>query len=243
MKRNFLSVHDEPAFSAQAQADPSETNAATLHPQEEIDTIRDSVLNEPHFGDSARPEAFRDWVAAKRAGTTRGGSLLLTIAAGLLAGPFAVLGAFAAGNPTLFAVVYIILFGPVIEELLKQSGMIYLLERRPYRIFAGWQFPLAAVLAALIFASIENFLYIYQFSSVTNDTARVAEFAMFRWKVCTALHVGCAIVASFGLRRVWQEQTRTGRPADLSLAFPLVTAAIVIHGVYNLIALFLTDLF
>lgn len=243
MKRNYLSVHDEPAFSAKAQADPAEHTAATLHPQEEIDRIRDSALNEPHFGHTARPEAFREWTATKRAATTRGFSLLLTVTAGMVAGPFAVLGALVTGNPSLFAVVYIILFGPIIEEILKQAGMIYLLERRPYNLFAGWQFPLAAILAALVFASIENYLYIYRFSAFTADAARVAEFAMFRWKVCTALHVGCAVVASFGLRRVWREQTESGKPADLSLSFPLFTVAIVIHGLYNLFALFLTDIF
>lgn len=243
MKRNYLSVHDEPALSAKAQADPSEFTAATLQPQEEIDRIRDSALNEPHFGDTERPEAFRAWTETRRAATTRSFSLLLTIVAGLVAGLFAVIGALVTGNPSFFAVIYILLFGPIVEEILKQAGMIYLLERRPYNLFAGWQFPLAAILAALVFASIENHLYIYRFAAFTDDAARVAEFALFRWKVCTALHVGCAIVASFGLRRAWREQTESGRPADLSLAFPLFTVAIVIHGIYNLWALFWTDIF
>lgn len=245
MNREDLSVRGEPALhgDAAAQHDPAERTAAGSLPPEEIDALRDSVFNEPHLDPQREAARFRAWLAAKRRECSLTGNLLATLAAGLVAGPFAVLGAFAAGNPSAFRAVYIVLFGPVVEEMLKQSGMLYLLERKPYRVFSSWQFPVAAVLSAFVFASIENLLYIHQFASVYTEAARLAQFSLFRWKVCTALHICCALIASLGLRRVWREQLATGRPADVSTAFPMFAAAMAVHGVYNLGALFLSDIF
>ena len=59
---------------------------------------------------------------------------------------------------------YLIVFGPVIEELAKQSGMTYLLEKKPYRVFAAWQFLFVALLSGLGFAVIENLVYIYVYA-------------------------------------------------------------------------------
>ena len=120
--------------------------------------------------------------------------------------------------------------------------MIYLLERKPYRLFASSQFIFAGAVSALIFAAIENLIYIHVYSH-GSEIANPAIFAQFRWTVCTALHVCCSIIASLGLVRVWQKVCETGESADLSFGFPMFATAMVLHGVYNFSALFFSDIF
>ena len=225
--------------------DPAEYRAEPVNePAAEIDIIRDAVANEPHLATADAPGApppFHVWLDERRHQCSLFGNLNVTLLAALVGGPFAIAGAFIAGKPGVFAGIYIILFGPVVEELLKQSGMVYVLERRPYRIFAAWQFVFAAALSALIFATVENLMYIHLY--VDEELIDIESFAQFRWKVCTALHVCCSVVASLGLIRVWNHQRVNGVPADLSRAFPLFVVAIAIHGIYNLCAVFMGEIF
>ena len=257
MKKKFLSTDDEPALrrdlSDPLAPDPSEERVARREslrglsaPAEEIDRIRDATDSEPalaHLHDPGKNH-FAEWLDEKKQSVSLSSALALTILAGLIAGPLAILGAIFKSDATGWvAGLYVFAFGPVVEEFFKQSGMIYFLERKPWRILVSWQFPLAAAVTAGVFATIENLLYIHVYSSDMSDEARLA-LAQFRWPVCTALHVGCALIASLGLRRCWREHIAAGKPAELSHAFPLFTVAIVIHGLYNLIAvLFLDDLF
>jgi RsiW-degrading membrane proteinase PrsW (M82 family) len=160
---------------------------------------------------------------------------MVTLGAALMAGPFAAMGAFMAGRQTWFRILYLILFAPVIEELLKQSGMIYLLEKKPYRLFSAGQFVIAAIISAAVFASIENLLYIHFYAN-GQTFENFARFCWFRWTVCTSLHLVCSIIASFGLVRVWKKQLADGRAADLAFGFKYFVAAMAIHGIYNLAA-------
>lgn len=232
---DYFDVNSEPAnFPGRFSPDPTEGRVGPIDGHEdEISALRDSVQNEPAFTGTLEQTELSQWIAAKRAQCTIAGSLGLTLLAGLAAGPFAVMGAFMTGRQTIFGILYAVLFAPVIEEFLKQSGMIYLLEKRPYRLFAAWQFVLAAVIAGGVFATLENLLYLH----VYVDTASLADpaaFTRFRWIVCTLLHVGCAMVASLGLIRVWKKQLRDGRAADLAYGFGPFATAMVIHGLYNL---------
>lgn len=245
-KDTYGSVENEPAFrSGPFLPDPSEQGAARPSgSRSEIEVLRDSVRSEPHLAERADLPlpSFGTWLETKRRRCTLAGNLGATLLAALAGGPFAILGAFMVGQEGLLAGLYIVLFGPVIEELLKQSGMVYLLEHKPYRIFAGWQFVAAAVLSAAVFATVENLLYIHVYVSGAEGVDLVS-FARFRWVVCTALHVCCSAIASLGLIRVWTHQTRTGQPAELGHAFPLFVVAIGVHGCYNLFVIFIGDLF
>jgi hypothetical protein len=235
-------VEHEPALRRGSFApDPSEnTTYVTPDTPTEIDALRDSVSSEPHLGDGKGH--FGSWLAERRRQTSPAGNLGATLLAALAGGPFAIIGAFVAGQSGLTGAIYVVVFGPVIEELLKQSGMIYLLERQPYRVFSAWQFVAVAAASAIIFAGIENLLYIHVYAS-QSDIANLELFARFRWTVCTALHVSCAIVASLGLVRVWRAQLADGAPADLSHAYPLFVTAMIIHGCYNLVAMLFSDIF
>jgi RsiW-degrading membrane proteinase PrsW (M82 family) len=232
---NYFDVNAEPAgFNGHFEPDPTEQNVGPIDGHEdEISTIRDSVLNEPAFTGKLQQSELGQWIAQKRAACTLPGNMIITLVAALVAGPFAVAGAFMAGQQTMFRVLYMILFAPVIEELLKQSGMIYLLEKKPYRIFSTGQFIIAAVISAAVFASIENLLYIH-FYTHPQMMENFESYCYFRWTVCTALHVVCSVIASFGLVRVWKKQTIDGRAANLAVGFQWFVAAMVVHGLYNL---------
>ena len=244
MKEEYFSVRFEPAGGAgKFKPDPSEKKAAKIDAkQDDIAAIRDSVFNEPAITLQKEQYHLKDWIEKKRAECTIAGNLSVALLAAILGGPFAVLGAFMAGRQGWSGLLYMVVFAPVIEEIMKQSGMIYLLERRPYRIFTSWQFVFSALVSALVFATIENLLYIHVYAPQV--TLVDHEFyASFRWTVCTALHVCCSAIASIGMIRVWKKQLADGKPADLSVAFRYFLIAIVIHGGYNLAAIFFNRFF
>lgn len=241
MKSEYGSIHHEPTFQGGRHApDPSEARTGPTDQREKVDNLRDSVTQEPHLVGTEGDGLFREWLDQRKTETTWFSNLWTTLLAGVVGGPFALIGAMFSGQQGAYGVLYIVLIGPIIEELLKQSGMIYLVERKPYRVSASWQFFLAACISAIIFASVENMMYVARYSVAIEDPVR---FAAFRWKVCTVLHVCCAMIAALGVRRVWRKQVESGQPADLSHGFPFIITAITVHGVYNTCAMVLSDNF
>jgi RsiW-degrading membrane proteinase PrsW (M82 family) len=243
MKDKYFSVEHEPALAGGPfRPDPAERRAArTDRPPGELEALRDSVADEPALPDRRDPGQWIRWLEWKRARCTTLGNLGVTLLAAVLGGPFAILGALISGHPggwTTGPVLYAVLFAPVIEELLKQSGMTFVLEKKPYRAFASWQFVFAAVVSGLAFGVIENLVYMGRFAAVLSRE-QLAQMAFYRWVMCTPLHVVCAAIASFGLVRAWKRQLREGRPADLTAALPFFVAAMTVHGLYNVAAIFL----
>jgi RsiW-degrading membrane proteinase PrsW (M82 family) len=207
---------------------------------DDLERIRDSVFNEPVHTREHGGREFRAWLEERQRLASRPRSLAFSLLAAAAGGPFAVIGAMATGRQTAFAVVYLVLFGPVFEELLKLSGIIFLLERQPYRVFSRWQLMVGACLGALLFACIENLVYNHVYLAAM-PPGQLAAVAAYRWRVCTSLHVFCSAVAALGMIRVWQRVLLRGEPAELSDAFPYIGAAIGIHGAYNLIAVLVSD--
>ena len=56
---------------------------------------------------------------------------------------------------------------------------------------------------------------------------------IWRWSVCTALHVGCTAVATRGLVEVWQRAVNERRPPRMGDGYRMLVLAIVIHALYN----------
>lgn len=242
--RDHNSVWNEPnMFQGSFRPDPSEQAAeATDGSQDEISTMRDLVTNEPAFTGRLEQAELGSWLQERRSQCSIGGNLLVTVLAALIAGPFAVIGVFMSSSQTGVRLLYMILFAPIIEELLKQSGMVYLLEKKPYRVFSVWQFVAAAIISSLIFSAVENVLYIYVYTH-PEQFSNPQAFALFRWTVCTPLHVACSVIASIGLINVWQRQLADGRAADLSIAYRYFIVAMSIHGIYNLAAVLINPRF
>ena len=244
MRKKFFSTRYEPALSdGDYKADPSEQKAANIDAdQDELSRVRDSVKNEPAFTGDVGQYHLKEWLEKKRSETSILGNLSYTFAAALLAGPFAMIGAFMAGNMGWYGIGYAIVAAPVVEEFLKQSSMIYLLEKKPYRVFAIWQFLFSAVVTAGFFATVENLLYIH-FYVPKKFLLSPEAFAYFRWMVCTTLHICCALIASMGLIRVWKKQLADGRAADMSISFPYFAIAIGLHCIYNFSMTFVNKYF
>jgi len=240
MRDKYFSVEHEPALSGgPAKPDPAETRAAPVgDPPSELEALRDSVAGEPALPQHRDPTEWTRWLEHKRAQCSLAGNLAVTLLAAVVAGPFAIFGALYAGQQGWGPGVYAVVFAPVVEELLKQSGMIYVLEKKPYRAFAAWQFLVAALIAGFAFGAIENLVYVGRFAAFLSPRD-LARLAAYRWTVCTSLHVVCAAVASQGLVRVWKKHARDGGPVELAPAMPWFVAAMAMHGLYNLAAVFI----
>ncbi len=238
MKAKYFSVEHEPALSGgPGKADPAESRAAPPGSRPgDLEALRDSVASEPALPERRDPAEWNRWLARKRSECTLPGNLGVTLLAALLGGPFAVIGALVSGQQGAGPAIYSIVFAPVIEELLKQSGMTFVLEKQPYRVFAAWQFLFAAVVSGFVFAAVENLVYAGRFAAGLSPH-ELARLAAYRWTVCTALHVFCAAVASLGLVQAWKKHVREGGPAELGAALPWFVVAMVVHGLYNLAAM------
>lgn len=243
-KDKRFSVDFEPALGhGPIGPDPAEKRGAPGQSREgPLERLRDSVVNEPALTDRQDKRLFGRWVRRRRARCTLAGNLTVTLLVAVLSGPLAVVGTLITVDPGFGRYLYVVVFGPIVEELAKQAGMIYLLERKPWRLFAAWQFVFSGMVAGLVFSAIENVLYIHVYAGDAAPDA-IERLAAFRWAVCTPMHVACAAIASLGLIRAWRKHLREGRPAQLSDAFPAVVLAMLIHGSYNLSAIFLDGFF
>jgi len=174
---------------------------------------------------------FREWLITRQAATGERRSWLVAGAAALLGGVFAVVAALFEG-PRGMAMMSIpliaIVFAPVIEETMKVAAAAYVVETRPYLFRSRRQLLLATVGAALVFAAIENVLYLLVF--ISNPSL---EDVLWRWTVCVAVHAGCSAMAARGIETVWRESVEEYRPPRISRAFPALVTAIILHGAYN----------
>ena len=214
-----------------------------------------SVSAEPHLGTPARAKDAVDhevWSEPCRPAGARaadpsktlcgqlrqqwgrvswGRSWGVVAALSLVAGPFAILAAFLKTSaPT--GLLAALIAAPLVEELGKAVVPLMVLERRPYLFAAGGQLVLVGAFSGLVFAAIENALYLHVF--VGDPTASLRAW---RWGICTAVHVGCSSIAGLGLRRMWRAARALSSLAGMSLAAPCLIAAMIVHGAYNAAAI------
>ena len=226
------SIADEPALRSHIPPAQSLDEKA-LH----------NVWDEPSLraGDvTAPPDAitYSRWYQQRRAETTWVHSWAVVSLLALCGGPFAVLGAFisAFGQGGISGAFMTIFVAPVTEEMLKIGVTLIVLENRPYLFRSRYQILLTAIASAFLFAVVENLLYIYVYNPEGNEA-----FRMWRWTVCTALHVGCTTIAGLGLLHIWHHivhpiETDSGleyqRPSPV-YAYPYIMVAVLLHGTYN----------
>ncbi len=216
MPRDPHSVFDEPIFQDLPRAK---------------DAAEHEVWSEPGLAPGARPpDAAQTYSGLLREKWRRASPELswLTVAGlACAAGPFAVLAALMKTSAHSFALAAIII-APLVEELGKAAAPLMTLERWPYRFISGTQLVLVCVASGLVFATIENLLYLHLYVKAPS-----AAYATWRWSVCTALHVGCSLIAGLGLRRIWLAARAEYTRPDVSKAASYFIAAMVLHGAYN----------
>ena len=240
------SAHQEPHLRGKGfRADPSEAKLdarprRARAPSEE-EQVEHGVWDEPGFSPSLAgpvpPErpTYRRWLEHGRARVGPARSWAVTLGLALAAGPWAVFGAVLGGGQTSFSVLAIVVLGPVAEEMMKVAAVLYVVEKRPFLFRSPAQILLTVVTGAMVFSVVENALYLDLYMREPSP-AMVA----WRWTVCVALHVGCTLIAGMGLVRIWRDVWARMDRARLPLGAPYLIAAIVLHGAYNALALFLS---
>lgn len=138
---------------------------------------------------------------------------------------------------TVHSIFISVLFAPLLEELGKILAPMTVLERAPYRFSSGSSVMTVVLVSALVFASVENILYL---SLYIKDPSM--QVVIWRWTICTLMHITCSAIAGIGLMRMWRQAATAKGPGNFKIAASLLIAAIVIHGVYNTLAIFLSPL-
>lgn len=212
---------------------------------EGADRAEQSVWEEPALAAAAVPanaETYARWLNQQRARTTPAASWAATILFAAAAGPWAIVGTFCgsfsgapdgsgAGEVSVVGLLAIIVFGPVMEEVMKVAAVTWGVERRPYLFTSRAQVALCCLAGGLIFAVVENILYLNVY--VADPTPEVR---FWRWTVCVFMHSACSVIAGLGLMRMWHTAIRRGKPPDLGLGARYLVAAIIVHGGYNAFA-------
>ena len=209
------------------------------------DAADQSVWEEPGLSEAlsgpmpANALTYRRWLAERIEKTGWERSLAISILMALAAGPWAILGALASeaysSGAGLAWGMGAILVAPLIEEIAKVALPLYAAERRPYWFKTRAQILLTAAAGGLAFAAIENLLYLNVFVPNPSDW-----LILWRWTVCVALHVGCSLLAGFGVCQIWIGAVRELRPPRLTDGSPYLVMAMVVHGLYNAAATILS---
>ncbi len=247
MKKEYLSTEYEPALNDRLRTGtaPSEKSVAPVPAAgSELERIRHSIGQEPFCPDGSKRAEYLAYITERGAEHSCVFLLLVSLAAGFAGALFAVPGCFVnTGAVASFRYFTLAVFAPFLEEVLKQSGMLWLLEKRPWLVRYSKQFFLSAFFGGLTFAVLENLIYYYVYLAVLPQERRLQVIA-FRWAACTTLHVCCTLISSLGLRRAWKSQYAAGKPFEIQNALPFFVIAVTVHGAYNLCAvLFLERLF
>lgn len=235
------SIEHEPHLSGAAtpldaiDAKPALAGVAPSAP----DDVEHTVWDEPSLVARCNVEApegqltYARWLDAGVARTTWLDSWVTTLLVVLAAGPWGVVGAFAAGSAgsevTFYGVLGAVVLAPVTEEITKLAAALWVVEKRPHWFKSLWQILACAAAGGLAFAAIENLIYTNFY--VPNGGAA---FRAWRWTVCVGLHLNCSVLAGFGLVRIWSNALRERRRPELALGMPYFAMAMVGHGLYNL---------
>ena len=174
---------------------------------------------------------FSSIYSARRLATPTARRWVAVGVAVVVAGPFAILGALVGAGGTIgFGLLLAaITIGPLVEEVLKASGALYLAEQRPWLVPAGWVLPLTALAAGLVFAAIENSVYLNVY--IADPTP---EIIRWRWIAGPLLHGGASLIAGLGVRRMWTITDQDLTAPRIRHAAPYLIAAVAVHGLYNL---------
>ena len=149
-------------------------------------------------------------------------------------GAFAVICALAKGVLGL-GILAVCVGAPVIEEMAKVVLPMMWLEKAPWRFRSAGTIVLACLASALVFATIENLLYFHVY--IPEDRCD-SGIIWFRLIVCTSVHVICTMISAFGLTCAWREARDGACGFCSAAATPYLVVAMVMHGVYNVFALF-----
>jgi hypothetical protein len=175
--------------------------------------------------------SYTNWLRAKIAATSVDKSWTVTALAALLGGVWAILAAMINNSSFGGSIVFIaVLVAPVIEEVMKIALTAWIVEVRPYLFKSTAQVRIACIASGAMFGVLENVYYVL---AVLPAMGADDSVYLFRWIVCTALHITTTIISSIGIARVWTQATTNLSEPNLDAAYPWLLGAIILHGTYN----------
>ena len=243
------SIHAEPTLSAMrgeldAQRDQTQGKAYAKIEDEHLgesfaEEAERSVFDEPTFSEELGGEVPENALTYERFlneqlnATSAFESWFSTGVLAASSGIFAILGTFLSsmismgwsGQIQLFVLV---VFTPVVEEVMKTSLLLWGVEQKPYLFRSPKQLLIIGAFSGLVFASVENVLYLKVYIEEPSSFIIV-----WRWTVCVALHTTTTTIATVGLVKIWKRVMRTGQFARAEIGARYLFVAIVVHGIYN----------
>jgi hypothetical protein len=177
-------------------------------------------------------ESYGSWLTERVGRTSLEMGWIIAVGAALIGGLWAIvaslLGTQRWGAGGWGMLIMAVVYAPAIEEVMKVAAGAYVVELRPYWFRRTEQIQLATIGAAVVFAVIENLIYLFVY--VKNPSGALMAW---RWTVCMALHVGCTMLATHGLLDVWQQAVTEYRRPRITRALRTLVPAIGLHGAYN----------
>lgn len=145
----------------------------------------------------------------------------------MLAGiPLGIIGSFVSVE---YAGAYMfIAVGPFVSEIAKMLTGVMFVERARYASHDATPIYVLSLGTALIYSLTQNVLYLTLFFPGSPK-----ELIAWRFSVCLFLHICCTMIATRGLVQVWQKTRKDKQPISLSLSFPTLIFAILLHASYN----------
>lgn len=150
-------------------------------------------------------------------------ALLMALVGGLLA----LIGSFFQELQSGVGIFLVILAAPVIEEVLKPSGVYLLLLRWPQALRGQLHTGLLCAISGAVFGIIESLIYVEIYYPDGSDA-----FVLFRFSVTPLMHTVASFIVGYGLSRSLLDWAngKTGLPKTTRNHYLL---GIGIHAVYN----------
>lgn len=130
--------------------------------------------------------------------------------------------------------VLVVIFAPLVEEMLKVAGVLYLAEVRPWLVPSAGALVVVAVCSGLVFSAIENGFYL---GVIITDPS--PDIVRWRWTFGPLIHGTGSLLAGIGVARMWYSLDTHDRRPDFKVAAPWIIAATILHGSYNAFAIWL----
>ena len=148
----------------------------------------------------------------------------------LLGGGFGIFGAFVQEAQTGGLLLLPFVGAPIIEELVKPSGVYLLLARWPRLLRGQLYTALLAAVAGLSFGVIEAVVYVTLY--VPDPPAW---FVTYRFAVGPALHATASFIVGLGINRGLLDWARAGSPLPKATR-NFYLAGIGLHAAFNTVA-------
>lgn len=237
--RDHSTAH-EPAFRGPAEPGEPAAREPALGGPRAAETPEDRALHnvwdEPvtQAPPSAEAYTYAAWYGEGMARTTVIGSWAVVAGLCAVSGLFALAGSLTATpSPGVWGVLTFVVFGPTVEEMLKIGLPLMVLERRPYVIRGAAQLLILVLMGALVFAVVENGMYLYGAEEPSSG------LKAWRWGACTSAHLVASGIAGLGLLRIFHHSRRHMCRPRVARGYGYFIAAIVVHGCFNAMALLL----